>query len=93
LSDAGKHLYYEASANLTVFIPTTSNVAFSNGQNIMIVSRTTPGANIIISPNASVSLFAAGNTISGNHNVTSYGVGTLMQVSANTWFISGTGVV
>ena len=93
LTDAGKHLYYETSSNSIVYIPDTSNVAFSNGQTVMIVSRTSSSANIIVSPNASVSLYAAGNTISGDHNVTSYGVATLMQVSANTWFIAGTGVV
>ena len=93
LTDAGKHLYYETSSNSIVYIPDTSNVAFSNGQTVMIVSRTSSSANIIVSPNASVSLYAAGNTTSGNHNVTSYGVATLMQVSANTWFIAGTGVV
>ena len=93
LTDAGKHLYYETSSNSIVYIPDTSNVAFGNGQTVMIVSRTSSSANIIVSPNASVSLYAAGNTISGDHNVTSYGVATLMQVSANTWFIAGTGVV
>ena len=93
LTDAGKHLYYETPSNSIVYIPDTSSVAFSNGQTVMIVSRTSSSANIIVSPNASVSLYAAGNTISGDHNVTSYGVATLMQVSANTWFIAGTGVV
>jgi hypothetical protein len=93
LTDAGKHLYYETSSNSIVYIPDTSSVVFSNGQTVMIVSRTSSSANIIVSPNASVSLYAAGNTISGDHNVTSYGVATLMQVSANTWFIAGTGVV
>ena len=93
LTDAGKHLYYETSSNSIVYIPDTSNVAFGNGQTVMIVSRTSSSANITVSPNASVSLYAAGNTISGDHNVTSYGVATLMQVSANTWFIAGTGVV
>jgi hypothetical protein len=93
LTDAGKHLYYQTSSNVIVYIPTTSNVAFSNGQTVMIVSATSSAANVVVTPNTGVSLYAAGNTISGNHNVTTYGVATLMQVSANTWFISGTGVV
>jgi len=93
LSDAGKHLYYETGSNVTIYIPTTANVAFANGNKIMVVSRTSSAANITLSPNTGVSLFAAGNTISGNYNVTTYGVATLMQVAANTWFISGTGVV
>jgi hypothetical protein len=93
LADAGKHIYYETGSNVIVYIPTTANVAFANGNKIMVVSRTSSSANITLSPNTGVSLFAAGNTISGNHNVTTYGVATLMQVAANTWFIQGTGVV
>jgi hypothetical protein len=93
LTDAGKHLYYETGSNVIVYIPTTANVAFANGNKIMVVSRTSSSANITISPNTGVSLFAAGNTISGNHNVTTYGVATLMQVSSNTWFIQGTGLL
>ena len=31
LSDAGKHIYYTQSSNTILYIPTTSNVAFSNG--------------------------------------------------------------
>jgi hypothetical protein len=93
LSDAGKHLYYETGSNVTIYIPTTDNVAFANGNKIMVVSRTSSSANITLAPNTGVSLFAAGNTISGNHNVTTYGVATLMQVAANTWFIQGTGLL
>jgi hypothetical protein len=92
LSDAGKHIYYEQSSNVTLFIPTTSNVAFANGSTIMLVSRTGSSANVTITPNTGVSLFLAGNTASSSRNLTSYGMATLMQVSANTWFINGTGL-
>ena len=92
LSDAGKHIYYEQSSNVTLFIPTTSNVAFANGSTIMLVSRTSSSANVTITPNTGVSLFLAGNTASSSRNLTSYGMATLMQVSANTWFINGTGL-
>ena len=93
LSDAGKHIYYTQSSNVILYIPTTANVAFSNGTKIMIVSKTSSSANVTVSPNTGVSMFLAGNTISASRNVTTYGVATLMQVAANTWFISGTGVV
>jgi len=91
LSDAGKHIYYTNSSNVNLYIPTTSNVAFSNGSTIMIVSHTTTG-NVTVTPNTGVSLFAAGNSTSGSHNVTSYGVVTLMTTAANTWYIYGTGL-
>jgi hypothetical protein len=92
LSDAGKHIYYTQSSNTILYIPTTSNVAFSNGTTIMIVSRTSSSANVTVSPNTGVSIYLAGNTTSASRNVTTYGMATLIQVAANTWFINGTGV-
>ena len=93
LADAGKHIYYTQSSSVILYIPTTSNVAFSNGTTIMIVSRTSSSANVTVSPNTGVNLFLAGNTTSASRNVTTYGVSTLINVAANTWFISGTGIV
>jgi hypothetical protein len=93
LSDVGKHIYFTQPTSNTLFIPTTSNVAFLTGTTIVIVSQTITSANITIRPNTGVSLYLAGNTTSAARNVTTYGVATLMQVAANTWFISGTGVV
>lgn len=93
LTDAGKHIYYTQSSNTTLYIPTTSNVAFANGSTIMIVSRTSSNANITVTPNTGVSMYLAGNTTSASRNVTTYGVATLIQVAANTWFINGTGVL
>ena len=92
-SDAGKHLYYTQAANVNLYIPWTSNASFSNGTTIMIVSRTTSSANVIVTPNVGVSMFLAGNTTSASRNVTTYGMATLIQVAANTWMINGTGVV
>lgn len=93
LSDTGKYIYYTQSSNVFLYIPTSSNVAFSNGTTIKIVSQNTaPSANITVFPNTGVSLYNAGNTISGSHNVTPYGVATLMMAKANTWFISGFGI-
>ena len=92
LSDAGKHIYYTQASNVTLFIPTTSNVAFANGTTVMLVSQTTSSANVTITPNTGVTLYLAGNTSSSSRNLTTYGMATLMQVAANTWFINGTGL-
>jgi hypothetical protein len=92
LTDAGKHIYYTQSTNTILYIPTTANVAFSNGSTIMIVSRTSSSANVTVSPNTGVTMYLAGNTTSASRNVTTYGMATLIQVAANTWFINGTGV-
>ena len=94
LSDAGKYIYYTQASNTLLYIPTTANVAFSNGTTIMIVSKTTSSANVTVSPNTGVSLYLAGNTTSASRNVTTYGMATLILAdkNANTWFINGTGV-
>ena len=92
LTDAGKHIYYTQANNTTLHIPTTSNVTFSNGTTIMIVSRTSSSANVTVSPNTGVTMYLAGNTTSASRNVTTYGMATLIQVASNTWFINGTGV-
>jgi hypothetical protein len=90
-TDAGKHLYYTNGSVVNLYIPWTSNTTFNNGTTIQVISHSS--SNVTVSPNTGVSLFAAGNTTSGNHNVTTYGVATLIQVAANTWYIHGTGVV
>jgi hypothetical protein len=92
LTDAGKYIYYTQASSVILYIPTTSNVAFSNGTSITIVSRTS-GATVTVTPNTGVSLFLAGNTTSASRNINTYGLATLIHVEANTWFIRGTGVV
>ena len=92
LTDAGKHIYYTQSSNTKLYVPWTSNVGFSNGTTIMIVSKTTSNANVTVSPNVGVTMYLAGNTVSTSRNVITYGVATLIQVASNTWFISGAGV-
>lgn len=93
LSDAGKHIYYTQSANTSLYIPTTSNVAFPIGTKITLISKTSASANVTVRPNTGVSLYLAGNTTSSTRNLTTYGVATMIQVASNTWFVSGTGII
>jgi hypothetical protein len=90
-SDAGKHIYYTNGSAVNLYVPWTANTTFANGTFIKVISRST--SNVIITPNTGVSLYAAGNSTSGNHNVVTYGVATLQMVAANTWFVYGTGIV
>jgi hypothetical protein len=92
-TDAGKHLYYTQATNVNLYIPWSSNVSFSNGTTIMVVSRTTAGANVTVTPNTGVTMYLAGNTTSASRNVITHGVATLLQVASNTWMIYGTGVL
>jgi hypothetical protein len=93
LTDAGRHLYYTQSSNVVLYIPPALQEPFANGSIINIISNTTSGANVTITPNNGVSLYVAGNTTSSSRNVTSYGVATLIQVAENTWFVYGQGVI
>jgi hypothetical protein len=91
-SDAGKFLYYTQGTDVNLYIPWSSNVSFSNGTTIMIVSRTTSGANVTVTPNNGVRLYLSGNTTPVSRNVMSYGMASIIQVDSNTWMISGSGV-
>jgi len=90
-SDTGKHLYYETSANNFLYIPDNGRVGWAVGTRIMIVSKMTTG-NVIVTPNANVSLYLAGNSTPISRNVNAFGVATLLNTGANTWFITGFGV-
>jgi hypothetical protein len=92
LTDAGKYLYYTQSANVTLYIPNSSSVAFSNGTTITIISKTSSSANITISPNTGVSLYFAANSTSSSRNVITYGTATILMASSNTWYVNGFGV-
>jgi len=92
-TDIGKHIYYTQATSSTLYIPPYSSVPFANGSTVMIISQTTSSANVTVTPNTGVSLFLAGSSTSASRNVTTYGMASLIQVAANTWFINGTGVV
>ena len=90
LSDLGKHLYSTLSTANTITIPDNGTVVWPVGSAITIVNQGT--ANISLVQSSGVSLYMAGNTTSSSRNVASYGMATLLNVSANVWFINGTGV-
>ena len=94
-SDQGKHIFLTLSANTTnVYIPTTANVAFPVGTAISIVTNGLFTSNVIA--NTGVSLYLAGNTggITGSNTrqLANYSMASLLNVAANTWYISGVGV-
>jgi hypothetical protein len=94
--DVNKYIYYKSASNNIIYIP-CDDVNYlnpiANGSTITIVNKTSTSANVTLRPNTGVSLFLAGNTANNTRNVVTYGVATLFKAEANTWFISGTGVV
>jgi hypothetical protein len=92
-TDAGKHIYFTNSANVILYLPNNGQVGWPIGTTIMIVSKTSSSANVTVTPNTGVSMYLAGNTTSTSRIVTTYGMATLLNTGANTWFINGSGVV
>ena len=90
LTDAGKHYYSILTTANTLTIPANSSVSFAVGSTVGFVNR--GSANVTIANSAGVNLYLAGNSTNGSRNIISYGVATIQKVSADTWFVSGTGV-
>jgi hypothetical protein len=89
-TDAGKHYYSTQSSNYILTIANNASQGFAVGAAISIVNQGT--GNITIAQGSGVSLYLAGNATSGNRNVTTFGMATIMKVATDTWFINGTGV-
>lgn len=81
--DRGKHVYQRAAANVTV-----PSGTFSVGDAVTIVNGT--ASNITVVQGASVTMQQAGTTNTGNRTLLANGVCTLICVSSNTFYISGT---
>jgi hypothetical protein len=92
-SDAGKHIYFTNSSASSLFIPNNGQVNWTVGTTISLISRTSSSANVTITPNTGVSMFLAANTTSSSRVLVTYGMATIINTGANTWFINGTGVI
>jgi hypothetical protein len=91
--DQDKHLYFTNGTDVTLSIPNNTEISWPIGTTIKVVAKTTNQSNVIVSPNVGVSLYLAGNSTSTSRKITPYGVATLLNVAANTWFISGNAIV
>jgi hypothetical protein len=92
-SDSGKHVYYTGAAN-TITIPVdgaTTGGDFEIGTIINVINNGT--ANINLSIASGGSLYYAGTTSTGTRVLQLKAISTVMKVAANTWFVSGSGLV
>jgi hypothetical protein len=89
LADDGKHIYSTNSGAQSVTIPANASVAFPTGTAVVIVNN---GTTAITVNAASVTLYQAGTTNTGNRTVAARGMATLLKVDTDTWFVSGAGV-
>ena len=90
LTDSGKHYYSTTAGNLQLTLPDNGNVAFPIGTALSVVLQA--AGNIIVTTQASTTLYMGGNATAGNRVISTYGMATIMKVATNTWFINGTGV-
>jgi hypothetical protein len=91
LTDSGKHYYSTSASNLTLTIADNSAVSWPVGTSFIVVNRGT--GNINVAPAAGVSLYLAGNSTSANRVLTTYNLATCLNLAANVWMISGSGLV
>jgi hypothetical protein len=91
LTDLGKHYYSTSASNLSLTIANNTSVVWPVGTAIAIVNAGT--ANILINQGVGVSMYLVGSGTAGNRVLGTYGMATIMNTAANTWFLNGTGVV
>ena len=87
ISDQGKHIY--VTANSTITIPANSSVSFPIGATISILTNANVTANVAITTDT---LYLGGIGTTGTRTVSSYGMATIIKVTATSWYISGAGV-
>jgi len=90
-SDAGKHIYITGGSTATFTMITDATYGGSGwprGTVILVVNNNT--GNLTIS-GAGVT-FQLANGAAGNRTVATKGMATLLNVAANTWYVSGAGV-
>jgi hypothetical protein len=91
-TDQDKHIYFTNSGDVNLNIPNNGEVSWPVGTTIQVVVKSSNSANVIVTPNTNVSLYLAGNSTSSTRTITTYGMATLLNVAANTWFINGTAI-
>lgn len=91
-TDQDKHIYFTNSGDVVLNIPNNNEISWPVGTTVQVVVKSTNSANVIVTPNTNVSLYLAGNSTSISRKISSYGMATLLNVAANTWFISGTAI-
>lgn len=85
LGDTGKMVIGNANSSTAVlYVP---NAVFGTGNTIVIYNNSS--GVLMISPNSSVTMRQVGSNTTGNMNVTSFGLATMICVQANTFVLTG----
>ena len=85
ITDTGKMVMGNAnSSSAIIYVP---NAVFSTGNTIVIYNNSS--GLLMVSPNSSVTLRQVGSNTTGNMNLTSFGLATIICVQANTFVLTG----
>ena len=76
---------------LTVTVPPNASVAFPEGTVLLLLNIHT--ADMTVSPGAGVTLYLAGTVLTGTRTLPAKSYMTLLQDTADTWYVSGAGVL
>lgn len=90
LTDTGKAILANSASANTKTIPANATVAYPVGTILTFINI--GSAAVTIAPAAGVTLNLAGTGATGNRTLAQWGVATALQVAANQWLISGTGL-
>jgi len=92
LSDSGKHIYNTGSGGQIITVPNNGTVSWQIGTTIVLVYGANNAA-MNIQAATGVTMYLANSYIQKSYaNLYAWGVGSLLNVGANTWFINGSGV-
>jgi hypothetical protein len=83
-TDGGKHYYGSG----TITVPADGTVPLAVGTAVLIVAS----SSTTISPAGGVTMIWGGAGATGARTLAQHGVATLVKVTTNTWYISGTGL-
>lgn len=86
VTDLGKHINFTGSTAVAV-----PNTVFAAGDAVTIYNN--QAANITVVQNNNVTLRLAGSATTGNRTMLQYGLATVLCVAANTFVISGAGLL
>lgn len=92
LNDRGRHIYETVSTLANIYIPTNTSVNFPVGTTVSIILNGAGTANLIA--NSGVTLYIAGSPSTGINyrTISAYGMGSLVKVATDTWYVAGVGV-
>jgi hypothetical protein len=90
LTDGGKHIYFSGGSTATFTIPTDATIGGSGWPTgTVLVAVNNNSGNLTITGSGVTLQLANGAT--GTRTVATKGLASLLNVAANTWYVSGAG--